>query len=116
MLAAGKPDSAVGWTIVAREIALLATELGRLHRARGELDRAQEIETELGTELAQIEAALERERPRTGEELDAEAQVARRAREPLPPPARDSGRQGAEDAEDVKWLVNPLRGRRGRGR
>jgi hypothetical protein len=67
MLAAGKPDSAVGWTIVARETGLLATELGRVHRARGELDRAQQIETELGAELAQIEAALDRERPRTGE-------------------------------------------------
>ena len=36
MLAAGKPDSPVGWTIVAREIALLSTEVGRAHRARGE--------------------------------------------------------------------------------
>ena len=117
MLAAGKPDSAVGWTIVAREIALLASELGRVHRARGELDRAQQIETELGAELAQIEAALERERPRTGEDLDAEAQAAKRAREPLPPPARDPGRQGAGETEDVKRLINPLRGRkRPRGR
>jgi hypothetical protein len=48
MLAAGKPDRPVGWTIVAREIALLASELGRVHLARGELARAQEIETELG--------------------------------------------------------------------
>jgi hypothetical protein len=29
ILAAGKPDSAVGWLIVSREIALLASELGR---------------------------------------------------------------------------------------
>ena len=116
MLAAGKPDSAVGWMIVAREIALLASELGRVHRARGELDRAQQIETELGAELAQIEAALERERPRTGEDLDAEAQAAKRAREPLPPPARDPGRQGAGETEDVKRLINPLRGRRSKGR
>ena len=65
MLAAGKPDSPVGWLIVSREIALLAGELGRVHR--GELERAQQIETELGGELAQIEVALERERPRTGE-------------------------------------------------
>jgi hypothetical protein len=116
MLAAGKPDSAVGWTIVAREIALLATELGRVHRARGERDRAQQIETELGAELAQIEPALNRERPRTGGDLDAEAQAAKRAREPLSPPARDPGRQGAEETDDVKRLINPLRPRRGRGR
>ena len=117
MLAAGKPDSAVGWMIVAREIALLGTELGRVHRARGELDRAQQIETELGAELAQIEATLERERATSGEDLDAEAQAAKRAREPLPPPARDPAWQSADDAENVKRLINPLRGRkRPRGR
>ena len=116
MLAAGKPDSAVGWLIVSRELALLAAELGRVHRARGELDRAQQIESELGAELAQIEAMLERERPRTDEVLDAEAQAAKRAREPLPPPARDPGREGAGETEDIKRLINPLRGRRPRGR
>ena len=103
-------------TIVAREIALLATELGRVHRARGELDRAQEIEAELGAELSQIEAAFDRERPRAGEDLDAEVQAARRAREPLPPPARDAGRQGAGETDDLRRLINPLRGRRRRGR
>jgi hypothetical protein len=114
MLAAGKPDSAVGWTIVAREIALLASELGRVHRARGELDRAQQIESDLGAELSQIQAALDRARPRTGEDFDAEAQAAKRAREPLPPPAWDAGRHGAEETDDVKRLINPLRRRRGR--
>lgn len=115
MLAAGKPDSPVGWTIVAREIALLASELGRVHRARGELERARQLEAELGGELAQIEAALERDRSHTGEVLDAEAQAARRAREPLPPPARNPGRQGAGEAEDVKRQINPLRRRKPRG-
>ena len=115
MLAAGKPDRPVGWTIVSRELALLATELARVHRARGELDRAQQIESELGAELAQIEAALERERRHIGEDLDAEAQAAKRVREALPPPARDPGGQGAGEAEEVKRLINPLRGRR-RGR
>ncbi len=95
MLAAGKPDTPVGWMIVAREIALLTNELGRVHRARGELARAQQIETELGAELARIESALDRERPHAGIDLDAEAQAAKRAREPLAPPARDPGLQTA---------------------
>jgi hypothetical protein len=116
MLAAGTPDSAVGWLIVAREIALLAGELGRVHRARGQLERAQQIETELGAELDQIVATLERERPRTGEVLDADAQAAKSAREPLPPPARNPTREGAAETEDIKRLINPLRGRRPRGR
>jgi hypothetical protein len=47
---------------------------------------------------------------------DAETQAAKRAREPLPPPTRDPGRQGAEETKDVKRLINPLRGRRRRGR
>ena len=117
MLAAGKPDNAVGWLIVSREIALLAGELGRVHRARGELERAQQIESELGAELALIDARFERERPRADEVLDAEAQAAKRAREPLPPATRDPERQSAEETEDVKRLINPLRGRkRPRGR
>jgi hypothetical protein len=115
MLGAGKPDNAVGWMIVARELALLGSELGRVHRGRGELDRAQQIETELGAELAQIQAALEREQPRTGKDLDAEAQAAKRAREPLPPATWDPGGQGEEET-DVKRLINPLRGRRPRRR
>ena len=116
MLAAGKPDSAVGWLIVTREIALLAGELGRVHRARGELDRAQQIQSELGAELSQIETTLEREQPRRGEVLDAEARAAKRAREPLTPPARDPAREREEETEDIKRLINPVRGRRPRGR
>ena len=116
MLAAGKPDSAVGWLIVSREIALLASELGRLHRVRGELERAQQIENELGAELAQIEAMLERERPRSDEVLDAEAQATKRAWQALPPPVRDPEQQRAGETEEIKRLINPLRGRRPRGR
>jgi hypothetical protein len=44
----------------------------------------QQIETELGTELAQIEATLERERSTSGEDLDVQAQAAKR-RDALPP-------------------------------
>ena len=116
MLAAGKPDSAIGWLIISREIALLAGELGRVHRARGELDRAHQIETELGAELAHIEGVLEREQPHTGASLDAEERAAKRAREPLPPPARDPGHHGAGETEDVKRALGPLQRRRGRGR
>ena len=116
MLAAGNPDSPVGWLIVSREIARLAGELGRVHRGRGELERAQQIESELGAELAQIESTLERERPRADEVLDAEAQAAKRARDPLPPPGRDPAREGAGEAGDIKRLISPLRGRRRRGR
>jgi hypothetical protein len=116
MLAAGKPDSGVGWMIVAREMALLANELGRMHRARGELDRAEQIEREFGAELAQIEAALERDRPGADKDLGAEAQAAKRAREPLPPPARNPGRQGGAEAEEVKRVLGPLQRRPGRRR
>jgi hypothetical protein len=77
MLAAGNPDSAVGWLIVAREIALLAGEIGRVHRARGELDRAQQIEIDLSGELAEVQAQLERDRPQTGATLDDDAQAAK---------------------------------------
>ena len=116
MVAAGKPDSAVGWLIVSRELALLASELGRVHRGRGELQRAQQIESELIAELTQIDASLERERPRSDEVLDADAQAAKRAREPLPPPAPDPEREGAGETEDIKRVLGRLQRRLGRGR
>jgi hypothetical protein len=87
-----------------------------MHRVRGEPDRAGQIETELGAELAHIEAALERERPRTGESLDAEAQAAKCAREPLPPPNPDPGRHGTSETEDVTRVLDPLQRRRDKGR
>ena len=86
---------------------LQPSELGRVHRARGELDCAQQIETELGVELTHIEATLDHAQPRTGANLDAEAQAAMRARAPLPSPDRDAGRQSAGESEDVKRLINP---------
>lgn len=116
MLAAGKPDSAFGWLIVSRELALLASELGRVHRVRGELQHAQQIESELAAELTQIDASLERERPRAAEVLDADAQAAKRAREPLPPPARGPEREGAGETEDITRVLGPLPRRRRRGR
>ncbi len=112
MLAAGKPDAPVGWMIVTREIALLASELSRAHRARGELERAHRSRASSALELAQIELALERERPLLGENLDAESRTASRAREPLAPPTRNPRRDIAGDAQDARRLINPLRGRR----
>ena len=63
MLAAGRPDSAVGWLLVCRELGLLAGEIGRVHRARGELDRAREIETDLHDELDELRARIDADRP-----------------------------------------------------
>jgi hypothetical protein len=74
------------------------------------------MESELGAELAQIQSAPERERPQLGENLDAEARAAKRAREPLPPPIHDPGPGSAREAEDVRRVINPLRGRRPRRR
>jgi hypothetical protein len=89
MLAAGRPDSAVGWLLVSRELGLLAGEIGRVHRARGELQRAHEIETDLHAELEEIRAGIDPHRfERSAIELDAETEAARRAREPLGPATR----------------------------
>jgi hypothetical protein len=119
MLAAGRPDSAVGWLLVCRELGLLAGEIGRVHRARGELQRAHEIETDLHGELEQIRARLDADRPDPGSvELDAEAEAARRVREPLGPATREAPQRPADgdDVEAVKRLIDPTRRRRPRQR
>ena len=70
---------------------LLAGEIGRVHRARGELDRALEIETHLHGELEQIRARIDADRPDPAMvELDAETEAARRAREPFGPATRET--------------------------
>jgi len=119
MLAAGRPDSAVGWLLVCRELGLLAGEIGRVHRARGELQRAHEIETDLHGELEQIRARLDADRPDPGSvELDAETEAARRVREPLGPATREAPQRPADggDVEAVKRLIDPTRRRRPRQR
>jgi hypothetical protein len=47
-------------------------------------------------------------------DLDPEAEGGKPTREPLPPAARDPGRYGAAEIDDVKRLVGPLHGRRRR--
>jgi hypothetical protein len=117
MLAAGRPDSAVGWLLVCRELGLLAGEIGRVHRARGEVDRAREIETDLHDELEQIRARLDADRPESAE-LDAETEGAKRAQEPLGPATRQAPERPADvdDVEAVKRLIDPTRRRRPRQR
>ena len=119
MLAAGRPDSEVGWLLVCRELGLLAGEIGRVHRARGELDRAQEIETDLYEELEQIRARINAGRPEAmAVELDAETKVAKRARDPLGPATRQAPERTADvdDVDAVKRLIDPTRRRRPRQR
>jgi hypothetical protein len=117
MLAAGRPDSPMGWLLVCRELRLLASEISRVHRARGELERALEIETDLHGELEQIRARVDAERPESVE-LDAETEAARRAREPLGPATHQvPERTGdVEGVEAVKRLIDPTRRRRPRQR
>jgi hypothetical protein len=118
VLAAGRPDSVVGWLLVCRELGLLAREIGRVHRARGELQRAHEIETDLHGELEKIRARIDADRPDPGSVvLDAETEAARRAREPLGPVTREAPERPADvDVDAVKRLIDPTRQRRPRQR
>jgi hypothetical protein len=119
MLAAGQPESPVGWLLVCRELGLLAGEIGRVHCARGELDRAHEIDTDLHEELARIRAQIDADglEPVTVE-LDAETQAAKRGTQPLGPATRESRDRAADvdDVEAVKRLIDPTRRRRPRQR
>jgi hypothetical protein len=49
---------------------------------------------------------------RAGEALDAEARAAKQVPKPRPLPSRDPANAGAGEGEDVKRLINPLRGRK----
>jgi hypothetical protein len=85
--------------------------------ARGELDRAREIETDLHDELERIRARIDADRPESVE-LDAETEAARHARDPLGPATRQAPERTADidDVEAVKRLIDPTRRRRPRQR
>jgi hypothetical protein len=102
-----------------RELGLLAGEIGRVHHARGEVDRAREIETDLYEELEEIRTRIDAGRPEAvAVELDAETEAARRAREPLGPATRQAPERSADvdEVDAVKRLIDPARGRRPRKR
>ena len=109
ILAAGQPDGAFGWMLIARELGLLARELDRTHQLRGELQRAREIETELSRELEQVRAMLESDLP-SPTPLDRETAAAVKARQALaPPPARST--EPTDEAEAVRRLLDSTRKR-----
>jgi len=113
----GRPDSQVGWLIVCRELGLLAGKIGRVHRARGELDRAREIETDLHAELEGIRSRIDPGRPESVE-LDAEAEGVKRSREPLGPATRQVPERpvDVDDIDAVRRLIEPASRRRPRQR
>jgi hypothetical protein len=84
----------------------------RAHRGRGELDRPQQIETELCAELAQIEPALGRERPQSNEDIDGRG--AGGPARPRPAAAAEAGSRttGRGRFGLSQALINPLQGRR----
>ncbi len=113
MLAQGRPEGAVGWMLVCRELGLLGSELVRVHRARGELDRARELEVELGAELARVRAGLPQSM--RAEPLDRETEAARGATDPLGPAKRQAP-EPSVNVDAVKRLIDPTRRRRPRQR
>jgi hypothetical protein len=107
ILAAGRPDSSVGWLLVCRELERLCQEVGRVHRARGELQRAHEIENDLEGELERISARIAAEQPgRSGTELDAETEAVTQASEPLGPTKRQSVENAVTD--EIETITRPI--------
>jgi hypothetical protein len=110
LLAGARPDSTAGWFLLARQLSLLASDLARLHRLRGELDRAREIEVGVGAELELVRTGLAVE-PGSGTPAEPQAAEAlRHVRDPLPPPR--PGVQGSDlDAAAARRLSDATRRR-----
>jgi hypothetical protein len=92
----------------------LAGELARVHRARGELQRAHEIETDLLGELEQIRALIDGWRPDRSTVEPRRGNRGRRAdtRSARAPTRKAAERPvGVEDAEAVKRLIDHARSR-----
>lgn len=90
--AAAQPSNgALGWAVLLRQMANLAKALHDAHAARGDLQRAQEIEQAVRSELEAVRATLEREASTARPALDPETlratETARRGQVPLRPDA-----------------------------
>ena len=90
--AAARPgNDMLGWAALLRQMANLAKALHDAHQARGDLERAQEIERAVRDELEAVHARLDREASGGRAALDPEelraAETARRGQLPLRPDA-----------------------------
>ena len=90
--AAAQPSNgALGWMVLLRQMANLAKALHDAHAARGDLQRAQEIERAVRGELEAVHATLDRQASGGRPALDPEelrvAETARRGQLPLRPGA-----------------------------
>ena len=77
LLAGARPDSTSGWFLLTRQLSLLGRELAAVHRLRGEVDRAHEIEAGLVVQLDQAHRQLTSQTPT--------ASTPRRRKPSLPP-------------------------------
>ena len=90
--AAARPSNGpLGWMVLLEQMANLAKALHDAHAARGDLQRAQEIERAVRGELQEVHATLSREASGVRSTLDPEelraAETARRGQLPLRPGA-----------------------------
>ena len=120
MLAAGKPDSAVGWTdrLRARSRCSPASSAACTAPAASSTAPSRSRPTSAPSSCRSARGST-RDRPEPAVvELDAEAQAAKRAREPLGPATRRrlSAAADVDDVEAVKRLIDPTRRRRPRQR
>lgn len=118
LLAGARPDSTSGWFLLTRQLLLLGRELAVVHRLRGEVDRAHEIETGLAEQLDQVHRQLTSQTPAVpatpaDAELAADTAALLAALPPLHPSARDARHK---DAGAARRLTDPNQRRHPRGR
>jgi hypothetical protein len=58
LLAGSRPESTAAWLLLARQLSLLGRDIAQMHRLRGELDRAHELETEFAGQLHDLHEDL----------------------------------------------------------
>ena len=112
LLAGARPDRTAGWFVLGRQLSLLGRDLAQLHRLRGEVDRAHELESGLVAQLSELHDHLKSQSPRPAADPEIAAAIDTVLR-PLPPPGVLDAPQ---DAATARRALDATQRRRPRGR
>jgi hypothetical protein len=114
LLAGAQPDSAAGWYLLGRQMALLGSDLARLHQTRGQLQRAEELERGLNTALERVRVSAAAGTSASATTDPQTTEQSRRLRDPTRPSVRSE--VDTSDTDESRRLNDATRRRPRRGR
>ena len=117
LLAGAQPDSAAGWYLLGRQMAMLGHDLVQLHQTRGQLQRAEELEAGLRAALSTVRAETTATPPAAIAPEDRQVTTEhQRLSDATRPSSRNAASDDENDAQASRRLNDVTRRKPRRGR